>query len=173
MQSEFDIVLRGAFSFRLWACKINELQPGRRGYRWIGPQVTAAALLIAIISASSAWCQSPPVPNFRKWPISGDWYVVLVRARSLAGRPACLMMAGYSSHNKPDKTWGVRAGGDELMLITNSKWPEDVAGPEMEVSVDGYDVGRFKVTDRPLAANDMMTAAASVMDAHPEDDYSA
>ncbi len=126
----------------------------------------AAALLTVIISASPAWCQSAPSAMLRSWPISGDWYVALVRARSLAGRPACLMMTGYSSRDTPDyRIWGVRVGGDELMIIINSKRPVDVAEPEMDVSVDNYVVGRFPVTDRPPGRNDVTTAVASVMDA--------
>lgn len=126
----------------------------------------AAFLLTVIITASPAWCQSASSPMLRGWPISGDWYVALVRARSLQGRPACLMMTGYSSQSAPDyRIWGVRVGGNELMLVLNSKRPLDVAGPEMDVSVDNYVIGRFPVTDRPPGLNDVMTAVASITDA--------
>jgi hypothetical protein len=126
----------------------------------------SAVALLTVIITGPAWCQSAPSPMLRSWPISGDWYVALVRARSLAGQPACLMMTGYTSQNKPDyRIWGVRVGGNELMLNINSKRLVDVSGPEMEVSVDNYIVGRFPVTDRPPGHNDVTTAVASVMDA--------
>lgn len=144
---------------------IGEMRPipahPRKSRTYVGSGI--AAFLIAAVIAAPAWGQSP---QLRSWPISGDWLVALVRARSLGGKPACLMMTGYKTAGSPDyRIWGIRTGGDELTLITNSKGQEDVAGSEMEVSVDGYVIGRFRVTDRPPGGDGVMTAVASVLDA--------
>ncbi len=128
-------------------------------------RLAATVFLTIILTANTVWCQSVSNPTLRKWPISGDWYVILVRAHSLADRPACLMMTGYKSLDTPDyRIWGVHVSSNDLAIIANSKHQLGVAGPEIEVSVDNYVVGRFPVTDRPSGGGDVVTAVAPVMD---------
>jgi len=49
------------------------------------------------------------------------------------------------------------------MLIINSKHPPN--GDKIQVSIDGYQIGAFPVTDRPASISGVETAAARVHDA--------
>jgi len=121
----------------------------------------------AAICAPMAAAQStlPPTQQLqlRRWPIVGGWYVVLVRVRSLGGKPGCLLTTGYDTSETDYRVWGLRVAGNEVTFILNSKWEKDVVSPEMEVSIDGYLVDRFRITERPpMTTNGVSTAVAAV-----------
>lgn len=127
------------------------------------PSVVA---LLAILAGSVAAAAQPAPQNMliRQWPMAGKWRVLLVRARSLGGAPACLLLTGYPNFGEPaSQTWGFRSGGAELLLIMNARQVSDVAGADVAVAVDGNQIGRFPVTDRPPLAG-RSTAVASLTD---------
>lgn len=126
------------------------------------------AALLAVLAGSVAAAAQPAPQNMlvRQWPMAGKWRVLLVRARSLGGAPACLLLTGYPSAGEPaSRTWGFRSGGAELLLITNARQADEVAGADVAVTMDGNQIGRFPVTDRPTPAAGLSTAVASLTDA--------
>lgn len=124
------------------------------------------AALPEMAAVSSAAAEPPPPSaTLRQWPEAGKWRVILVRARPPGGPLACLLMTGYQSAASPAyRVWGIRSDGKALFLITNSKRPEDVAGPDLTVSIDGHAIGTFAVTDRPISAGGVLTAIAGIPD---------
>ena len=105
-----------------------------------------------------------PGGEVRRWVAPGSkWVVYLNRLTSRGGRLGCLLITGFETAGRPDRhTWGFRSSGGELLLLINSFRPEDVEGNSISFAVDGSEVAKFAIGDRPGPARDYNSVFADV-----------
>ncbi len=119
----------------------------------------ALAALFALATATPAVAtEAPPAQILRQWPRAGLWSTAMIRTSS--HDLACYIVAApisSASRNLP----GLRIKGDDLAIEITDHDGRALAGPAIQVRVDGIPVGRFDVTNR-LRGFSLTTVVAEV-----------